>query len=49
MNNNNRQVPIINNTLNPQQTNNTSTDQTKALQQLLNQLVATQQQEQPKN
>ena len=42
-------MPIVNNTLNPQQTNNTSTDQTKALQQLLNQLVATQQQEQPKN
>jgi len=49
MTNNNRQAPIINNIPNPQPANNQTTDQTKALQQLLNQLVATQQQEQPKN
>ena len=47
--NNNRQVPIINNIPIQQPANNQTTDQTKVLQQLLNQLVANQQQEQPKN
>ena len=42
MNNNNRQVPIVNNIPIQQLANNQTTDQTKVLQQLLNQLVANQ-------